>query len=135
MITSTQIFWRYLFFCFLAIVVNLGLQAFAHELFHVPDWLSIGLGTAGGLVLKYILDKKFIFFTEKTSAVRDFTRFIIYTLFGLLTTLLFWSVEWAFIKLWAHQSSRYWGGVIGLSLGYYIKYKLDQRWVFNYSKN
>jgi putative flippase GtrA len=90
----------------------------------------MGIGTAGGLVLKYFLDKKFIFFAEKTTAVRDFTRFVIYTLFGLLTTLLFWSVEWAFIKIWAHPYSRYWGGAIGLSLGYYIKYKLDRKWVF-----
>ena len=130
MITSAQIFWRYLIFCFLAILANLGFQAIAHEIFYTPEWFSIGIGTVAGLVLKYILDKKFIFFAEKTTAVRDFTRFIIYTLFGLLTTLLFWSVEWAFIKLWAHPSSRYWGGVIGLSLGYYIKYKLDRRWVF-----
>jgi putative flippase GtrA len=130
MITSTQIFWRYLLFCLLAIIANLALQAIAHEILHTPDWFSMGIGTAGGLVLKYILDKKFIFFAEKTTAVRDFTRFVIYTLFGLLTTLLFWSVEWAFIKLWVHPSSRYWGGVIGLSLGYYFKYKLDRRWVF-----
>lgn len=135
MITPNQIFWRYFLFCLLAIVANLGLQAIAHEILHTPDWFSIGIGTAGGLILKYILDKKFIFFAEKTTAVRDFTRFIIYTLFGLLTTLLFWSVEWAFIKLWAHQSSRYWGGVIGLSLGYFIKYKLDRKWVFKYAKN
>ena len=135
MITPNQIFWRYFLFCLLAIVANLGLQAIAHEILRTPDWFSIGIGTAGGLILKYILDKKFIFFAEKTTAVRDFTRFIIYTLFGLLTTLLFWSVEWAFIKLWAHQSSRYWGGVIGLSLGYFIKYKLDRKWVFKYAKN
>ena len=130
MITATKIFWRYLLFCLLAIVANLGIQAIAHEILHTADWFSIGIGTAAGLVLKYILDKKFIFFAEKTTAVRDFTRFVIYTLFGLLTTLLFWSVEWTFIKLWAHQSSRYWGGVIGLSLGYYIKYQLDRKWVF-----
>ena len=130
MITPTQIFWRYLFFCFLAIVANLGVQAVVHEILHTPDWLSIGLGTAAGLVLKYCLDKNFIFFAEKNSAIHDFNRFVIYTLFGLFTTLLFWSVEWAFIKLWAHQYSRYLGGVIGLSLGYYIKYKLDRKWVF-----
>lgn len=135
MINPAQIFWRYLLFCLLAIIANLGLQAIAHEILHTPDWFSIGIGTVGGLILKYILDKKFIFFTEKTTAVRDFTRFVIYTLFGLFTTLLFWSVEWAFIKLWAHPSSRYCGGVIGLSLGYYIKYKLDRKWVFNYSNN
>jgi putative flippase GtrA len=129
-ITAAQIFWRYLLFCLLAIIVNLGLQAIAHEIVHTPDWFSMGIGTAGGLVLKYFLDKKFIFFAEKTTAIRDFTRFVIYTLFGLLTTILFWSVEWAFIKIWAHPSSRYWGGAIGLSLGYYIKYKLDRKWVF-----
>lgn len=135
MITPDQIFWRYLFFCFLAIVANLGLQAFAHELLQVSDWLSIGLGTAGGLVLKYILDKKFIFFAEKTTAVRDLSRFVIYTLFGLFTTFVFWSIEWAFIKLSDHPNARYLGGIIGLSLGYYIKYKLDRKWVFKYSKN
>jgi putative flippase GtrA len=134
-ITATQIFWRYLLFCLLAIIANLGLQAIAHEIVHTPDWFSMGIGTAGGLVLKYILDKNFIFFAEKTTVVRDFKRFVIYTLFGLLTTFLFWSTEWAFIKLWAHPFSRYCGGVIGLSLGYYIKYNLDRKWVFNYSKN
>jgi len=129
-INSAQIFWRYLLFCILAIIANLGIQAIAHEILQVPDWLSIGLGTAGGLIMKYILDKKFIFFAEETTVARDFARFIVYTLFGLFTTLLFWSVEWAFIKIWIHPYSRYWGGVIGLSLGYYIKYKLDRKWVF-----
>ena len=130
MISRQQIFWRYVFFCISAMVANLGAQAFAHEWLQAPDWLSIGLGTGVGLVLKYVLDRNYIFYAKEKTLNKDFQRFCLYTLFGLFTTALFWSIEWLFIKLFIHPSSRYVGGTIGLSLGYFIKYLMDREWVF-----
>lgn len=135
MITRAQIFWRYVIFCVLAILANLGSQALAHEWMKAPDWFSIGLGTGVGLVLKYILDRNYIFYVRETTLNKDFRRFCLYTLFGLFTTILFWSIEWLFIQLFTHPLSRYIGGAIGLILGYFIKYLMDREWVFKPQKN
>lgn len=130
MISGPQIFWRYVAFCILAMLANLGAQAVAHEWLSAPDWLSIGTGTGAGLVLKYMLDRNYIFYANKLNVSDDLKRFGVYTLFGLFTTLIFWSIEWFFIQTFSHPSARYIGGALGLSIGYLAKYIMDRRWVF-----
>jgi putative flippase GtrA len=128
--TDTNIFLRYVVFCIAALVSNLLVQAIFHELFYSPDWLSIGSGTATALILKYILDRNYIFYANNQGLSGDLYRFFVYTLFGLFTTLLFWAVEWAFIKLFTHHLARYAGAFLGAGIGYVLKYFMDRRWVF-----
>jgi len=130
MLTYKQIFWRYTAFCLIALMANLAVQAVAHECLHVPNWLSIGSGTATALVLKYWLDRNFIFYATKANFLKDLQRFIIYTAFGLFTTLLFWFIEWMFIISFSHPLARYVGAALGAGIGYYLKYLMDRRWVF-----
>jgi formate/nitrite transporter FocA (FNT family) len=44
--------------------------------------------------------------------------------------MIFWLTEWVGYRFIPNESGRYVGGVIGLGLGYFCKYRMDRRWVF-----
>ena len=92
--------------------------------------MSVAVGTGVGLVVKYILDKRFIFRFRTRNALHDGQTFALYTLMGLLTTVIFWGFEFGFNHLFETKEMRYFGGVIGLAIGYLTKYQLDKRYVF-----
>ena len=60
----------------------------------------------------------------------DGQTFALYTLMGIVTTFVFWGFEFGFDYLFQTRPMRYLGGVIGLAIGYYVKYQLDKRFVF-----
>jgi putative flippase GtrA len=93
--------------------------------------LSMAVGTGVGLVVKYMLDKRYIFRFRARSAVHDGRTFALYALMGLVTTAIFWGFEYGFQHLFETREMRYLGGVIGLAIGYLAKYHLDKRYVFN----
>ncbi len=92
--------------------------------------LSIAAGTGVGLVVKYVLDKRYIFKFVARDVAHDTQTFALYTLMGLLTTCIFWGFEFGFHLLFGTKEARYLGAVIGLSIGYLSKYHLDRRYVF-----
>ncbi len=49
---------------------------------------------------------------------------------GLVTTMIFWGFEYGFHLIFESKKMRYFGGIIGLAIGYFIKYHLDKRFVF-----
>lgn len=93
-------------------------------------WLAIFIGTAVGLVVKYFLDKRYIFQYQTTSITHGSKTFYLYTLMGLFTTVIFWGFEFAFDAVYQTAEMRYLGAVIGLAIGYFVKYQLDKRYVF-----
>jgi putative flippase GtrA len=92
--------------------------------------LSMLTGTATGLIIKYILDKRFIFFFHTCDLGHDARTFGLYATMGLMTTAIFWTTELTFDYLFRNDEMRYLGGVIGLAIGYLTKYQLDKRYVF-----
>lgn len=92
--------------------------------------VSVAVGTGVGLVVKYLLDKRFIFRFRARNAVHDSQTFALYTLTGLATTAIFWGFEFGFHYYFETKEMRYLGGVIGLAIGYWMKYHLDKRFVF-----
>ena len=92
--------------------------------------LSVLAGTAAGLPIKYVLEKRHIFEFESDSLKHDGKLFFMYSFLGLFTTALFWGVEFTFQWVFGTDLMRYLGGAIGLSLGYIIKHHLDKRFVF-----
>lgn len=93
-------------------------------------FISVVVGTAVGLVVKYVLDKRYIFHFRSRNAVHDGQVFALYTLMGLVTTAIFWGFEFGFHHFFASEEMRYLGGVIGLAIGYVAKYNMDKRYVF-----
>tara|TARA_R110002167_G_scaffold6277_8_gene29080 strand:- start:23286 stop:23690 length:405 start_codon:yes stop_codon:yes gene_type:complete len=122
----------YSLFAIIAIAANVISQEFAllfyrgaHELV-----VAIPVGTAVGLVVKFVLDRKYIFKADTVPLSKDGRQFIAYAATGVLTTVLFWGSEIAFELLFASREARYVGAILGLSCGYILKYQLDRRYVF-----
>tara|TARA_Y100000739_G_scaffold133879_1_gene115273 strand:+ start:2193 stop:2591 length:399 start_codon:yes stop_codon:yes gene_type:complete len=130
--TSNKIF-LYTFFAIIATFLNLITQRFIisfsqSNLFYL---IAIFCGTVVGLLIKFFLDKKWIFFDKTSGLILQSRKFSKYSLMGILPTLIFWSTETIFWFLWNTENMREIGASIGLSIGYIIKYKLDKRFVFN----
>ena len=49
---------------------------------------------------------------------------------GVVTTLIFWGTEYAFHLIYDTDLMRYVGGIVGLAVGFYVKYQLDKKYVF-----
>ena len=62
--------------------------------------LAIGVGTIVGLILKYILDKRWIFFDTTSGTATHTKKFTLYTVMGISTTLIFWGAETTFWMIW-----------------------------------
>ena len=116
----------------IATAFNIGGQDAVVRLYSGPYavTLSILVGTAVGLLVKYILDKRYIFRFKAQNASHDAKTFLLYSLMGVVTTVIFWGFEYAFEFLFQTKELRYLGGVIGLAIGYLVKYRLDKRFVF-----
>ena len=144
---------RYMLFALLATVVNLGTQWLSFQLWSpdpvcvvrlqrsfvilagfprspLPILFAMGAGTGAGLVLKYLLDKRWIFEYSTEGLRDDFVKFILYTLMGVVTTVIFWGTELLFDALLPHDWAKYLGGAVGLTIGYTTKFFLDRRFVF-----
>lgn len=130
MITGIRLATKYALFCAVSMALNLGSQYAADVAFAPPLWISMAIGTAIGLLAKYILDRNYIFGGRGVSLGKDANRFMAYTAMGIVTTLLFWGIEWAFAAGFEADWAKYAGGGVGLTLGYFLKYHLDRRWVF-----
>lgn len=126
---------RYAAFAVIATIANLGVQrlVLAQGVDAITYALAVGAGTFAGLVIKYILDKRWIFYDLGTGVKAHGRKFSLYTAMGLITTAIFWGTETAFWLIWQTDAMREFGAVIGLSIGYVVKYKLDRRFVFTNS--
>lgn len=126
----------YSLFAIIAIAANILSQELALLLYSGPYELAVAIfvGTGTGLVLKYLLDRKYIFKANTKPLSKDGQQFLAYTATGVLTTLLFWGTEMAFDWFFANKGARYTGAILGLSCGYYLKFQLDKRFVFTKSK-
>jgi len=122
----------YAILALIATAVNIGAQDLVIRIYSGTfDILaSVAVGTGVGLVVKYILDKRYIFRFRARDTVHDGKTFALYTLMGLATTVIFWGFEFGFHHLFETKEMRYLGGIIGLAIGYLIKYRLDKRYVF-----
>ena len=56
-------------------------------------YMAMFVGTLAGLVAKYILDKKYIFYHTPKSKGDDAKKFMIYSFMGVFTTAIFWGTE------------------------------------------
>jgi putative flippase GtrA len=93
-------------------------------------FVSVLVGTIVGLIVKYALDKKYIFLFKPKNAAHDVWTFVVYAAMGVVTTAIFWSFEFGFNHIFHTKEARFLGGVIGLAIGYVSKYWLDRKFVF-----
>ena len=129
---TVDLIFRYVIFCVVSTVANLLAQEIAVILYKGPMALvfSIFIGTGIGLIVKYILDKKYIFRYITQNIGHDSRLFVLYAIMGVCTTVIFWGFEFSFNWFFETKSMRYVGAVIGLAIGYLCKYFLDRKFVF-----
>lgn len=122
----------YSIFAAISIMANIGSQKLAFWLYQGPLAvpLSVCVGTGVGLVIKYALDKAWIFRYPHRSVAHGVQTFAMYTAMGLGTTFIFWGVEFTADALFHFENARLAGGALGLVIGYFTKYQLDKRFVF-----
>jgi putative flippase GtrA len=123
---------RYAAFAAVAIMVNLASQVLVFEVYSGGQALvwALAIGTAAGLVTKYLLDKNWIFFDSEIGWRAHRQKFALYTATGIVTTAIFWGTEAVSASLGHHPGLKCLGGLAGLSIGYFLKYRLDRAFVF-----
>ncbi|MPN09190.1 hypothetical protein SDC9_156479 [bioreactor metagenome] len=132
MIDSFRLAMLYTAFAIVATLCNILAQDICNYLYSgdFSILISLIIGTGFGLVVKYILDKKYIFQYKTKNAGHNRHIFFLYTVMGILTTFIFWGFEFGFHYIFETKEMRYLGGILGLMIGYICKYYLDKRYVF-----
>ena len=132
--TGKTLIMRYGVFAILAVFVNLATQRLVLAIGGDSEGLALALaiaaGTIAGLVVKYVLDKRWIFYDGATGLSTQSRQFALYSAMGLITTVIFWGSETLFWYIWRTDLMRELGAVLGLGVGYVTKYQLDKRFVF-----
>jgi putative flippase GtrA len=123
---------RYAAFAVIATVANLAAQRAVLQFGDTGAYFAaaVGAGTIVGLFIKYLLDKRWIFLDVETGLKSHGRKFSLYMAMGIVTTAIFWGTETSFWLVWRTDLMRELGAVIGLSIGYVVKYNLDRRFVF-----
>lgn len=124
---------KYSFFALIATIINLFTQFISLAIYsqNFSLYIAMFFGTLTGLIAKYILDKKYIFYYVVKDKKEDSQKFILYSIMGVFTTLIFWGFEIGFDYIFDSEIAKYIGAIIGLSIGYITKYFLDKKFVFN----
>lgn len=96
--TRTNLILRYTGFTVIAMIVNLVVQQLILLGGPITPWFMtvFGAGTFIGLVIKYLLDKRWVFMNMSSGAAVLKRKFGLYTAMGLITTAVFWGTESAF---------------------------------------
>ena len=123
---------KYSLFALIATIINLFTQFISLAIYSQDFSLYIAMffGTLTGLIAKYILDKKYIFYYVVKDKKEDSQKFILYSIMGVFTTIIFWGFEIGFDYIFDSEIAKYIGAIIGLSIGYITKYFLDKKFVF-----
>lgn len=123
---------KYSLFALIATIINLFTQFISLAIYsqNFSLYIAMFFGTLTGLITKYILDKKYIFYYVVKDKKEDSQKFILYSIMGVFTTLIFWGFEIGFDYIFDSEIAKYIGAIIGLSIGYITKYFLDKKFVF-----
>ena len=123
---------KYIFFAIFSTSMNLLAQFFTFSLldYSFTIYIAILNGTVAGLVVKYFLDKYYIF-QINISKLSNKNTFIPYVFTSIFTTIIFWFTELWFVSYVDILHTEYVGAIVGLSIGYTLKYFLDKHFVFN----
>src|SRR5215210_671535 len=115
---QAAMFVRYVAFALIATLANLAAQEVVIRLAPVaPLTLSILAGTVAGFVLKYLLDKRWVFADGYHGHREELQKVTLYGAFSVATTLIFWGFEIAFWSIWRTDLAKYTGAVLGLAIG------------------
>ena len=146
----------YFLFAALVIVLNLVIQ-YIHmnflspwictqvlwsfiQTFYCPEGGRVLAGSVLGVgiayIVKFFLDKFVVFEKNNTNLKQTSKEFVKYFLFAILTTAI--NIGGQFFLYWAFSIDYIVAGFFSLTIGYFVKFILDRRYVFiegNEAKN
>jgi putative flippase GtrA len=130
--SKTCITLKYTLFVLVSIIVNLFSQLVMLAIYSGPLslFLAMCVGAGTGLIIKYNLDKRWVFYHQTNNKNHNAQAFILYVLFGGLITSLFFISEIALDLIVNNPYAKFLGALIGLVIGYIAKYQLDKRYIF-----
>lgn len=131
--SSIKTLFLYVFFAVLASVGNFVSQAAVFYFLGRSGLclqVALVLGTAVGLITKYALDKVYVFGHTAGGIACEGRVFVLYVLTGVVTTAIFWGAEWGAWIVFRNDLAVFVGGAVGLMCGYFVKYRLDRKFVF-----
>ena len=99
----------YALFAVFATLANLASQIVAAAFYDGVYELYVVLlvGTVVGLVVKYVLDKRYIFKVSTENLAHDGRLFLLYSLMGVFTTVIFWGTEILFDVVFKAEAMRH----------------------------
>jgi len=123
---------KYAMFAVTSTLINLLFQYLSFLFYsrYASLYVAMFVGTIAGLISKYCLDKNWIFYHIPKGKKDDAKKFVFYSCMGIFTTIIFWGTEIGFNYLISNPNAKYIGALIGLAVGYVIKYYLDKKYVF-----
>lgn len=92
--------------------------------------IAMFFGTGVGLVVKYLLVKKYAFAFKPQNRQHEAKIFFIYGVLGAVVTFLFWGIELVFHYWVPIPAARQIGTVVGLVICSYVKFIMDRDYVF-----
>jgi putative flippase GtrA len=127
----------YLLFAAIAIGVNYAVLNLSDKVLQpilpYDKWrllLSQVLAIGSGFVVKYILDKFYVFKDAIATKKEEYQKALLYGMMSIITTALYMSISWGFYFLVSPSSAKTTGALIGLLTGYTLKFFLDKKYVF-----
>jgi putative flippase GtrA len=133
-LSASQIAARYVAFALVATALNFASQALVTQaLGYGAILVALAVGTITGLLVKFELDRRWIFRFVPRDTLHHGGTFGLYAATGIATTAIFWGAELAADRLIGGPLGRYAGGAAGLAVGYFVKYRLDKKFVFAHS--
>jgi len=143
-------YFLYALFAFISTLINIATQKFVeffillsgfnffktiiYKNITVSLLLKMFVATIIAFVFKFLVDKILIFGNRDKAVSENVRQILFYGFFAVFTTLIFWGTELLFKLFFSFRYSEYAGAVIGLCIGYTIKYILDKKFVFNINK-
>lgn len=116
-----------------ASITNLAIQAMVSSQLSNVYAMEISMIVATAIVFpfKFLIEKKYIFFSRTRSARKNAQSFIAYLVVSVFTVMIFWLIEYLTYLVFRTPQSIYAGALCGLALSFYTKYQMDKRYVFN----
>jgi len=125
---------KFTFIAIIAIFFNIGFQYLFLTIFNNDSieivYIAMILATSFTLLLKFWLDKKYLFEFKFNKLSNLSKKFSLYSINGIFTTILFWIIETIFYLIFENKIMVLFGSFLGLSISYVVKYYLDKKIVF-----
>lgn len=125
---------KFTFIAIIAILFNIGFQYLFLTIFNKDSieilYIAMILATGFTLLLKFWLDKKYLFEFKFNKLSNLSKKFSLYSINGIFTTILFWIIETIFYLIFENKIMVLFGAFLGLSIAYVVKYYLDKKIVF-----